>query len=106
MLRCGCLTLLACLASLGCAHHQANQYTYAPPLAPPVYPQPQQVASPVMQPALPGTVPAAGVVPGPMPASGPVTSAVECCPPLEAGTIMATPVVYEAGQTPPCPPGP
>ena len=92
-----------CVAAVGCAHHQ-SQYAYAPPLAPPVYPQPQTVAAPAApHPTQPGVMPAA-MVPGPV---TPVTSAaVECCPPLGAGEVMATPVVYEEGHMPPCPPGP
>lgn len=98
---------LACLAAGGCAHHQ-NQYAYAPPLAPPVYPQPQQqpAAAPavsVPHPTQPGVMPPPAGVPGPMP---PVSMAppVECCPPLGAGEVVVTPVVYEHGQTPACPP--
>lgn len=92
-----------CLAATGCAHHQ-NQYAYAPPLAPPVYPQPQPAAAPAApHPTQPGVMPAAAV-PGPVP---PMTSAaVECCPPLGTGEVLAMPVVYEEGQMPPCPPGP
>ena len=42
-------TLIGLLAGglTGCAHNNANQYAYAPPLAPPVYPQPQP-ATPMM----------------------------------------------------------
>lgn len=108
------LVVLVCVGSMtlvGCAHHQANQYSYAPPLAPPVYPQPQPVsgpvAPPVVVPAAPGP---AGVAP---PAVAPVAmmpagqavlvSGDPCCPPFIEGA--ATPVVYDAaGQTPPCPP--
>jgi hypothetical protein len=97
MFRFGWLAVLACI---GCAH---NQYAYAPPLAPPVYPQPQPVTQPVVYPAPPGAAP---VAPGPMPAVGAATPAVECCPPLGEGGAVAMPVVYESGQTPPCPPGP
>jgi hypothetical protein len=97
---------ITCLAVAGCAHHQ-NQYAYAPPLAPPVYPQPQPVAAPavsVPHPTQPGVMPPAAV-PGPMP---PVTMApgVECCPPLGPGEVVVSPVVYQEGQSPACPPGP
>jgi hypothetical protein len=99
--------VMMALAIAGCAHHQANQYAYAPPLAPPVYPQPQTAAQPVAYAAPTGAVP---VVPaGTLPAGAPVAAAPvvaggdPCCPPLEGG---AMPVVYESGQTPPCPPGP
>lgn len=108
--------LAACCA--GCAHNGQNQYTYAPPLAPPVYPQPQSpappVAAPVMAappPAVPGTVVPGGV---PMAAGGGVvvgqpmvSQAVmsdPCCAPIDGG---AMPVIHESvEQSPPCPPGP
>jgi hypothetical protein len=105
------LCLVGLLAT-GCAHHQANQYSYAPPLAPPVYPQPQPVGgptAPVVYPAAPGATP----MPGAAPAAGAAVAAPHaatvagdpCCPPLVEGGIVGTPVVYEAaGQTPPCPP--
>jgi len=97
------------LGGAGCAHHQANQYAYAPPLAPPVYPQPQTAAAPVAFAAPAGAVPVlpAGAVPTalPMAATAPVMAGGDpCCPPFEGGAAM--PVVYESGQTPPCPPGP
>lgn len=97
----------------GCAHHQANQYAYAPPLAPPVYPQPQSAtpmmaAAPVAQPsamglpvAQPAMVAPAGAIP---PGVGQPVVGDPCCPPLDGAAV---PVVYEsASQTPPCPPGP
>jgi hypothetical protein len=97
------LVMGLCLAAVGCAHHQ-NQYAYAPPLAPPVYPQPQQVAAPAApHPTQPGVMPAPAV-PGTVPPMP--SAAVECCPPLGPGEVMATPVVYQEGQMPPCPPGP
>jgi hypothetical protein len=90
-------------AGVGCAHHQANQYAYAPPLAPAVYPQPQTAAQPVAFAA-----PAGAVAPMPAtaaaPPAAPVAAGDPCCPPLDGATAM--PVVYESGQTPPCPPGP
>jgi hypothetical protein len=110
------LVAVCCLCGvsfIGCAHHQANQYSYAPPLAPPVYPQPQPVggtvAPPVVVPAAPGPggVPAAAVAPAAaLPAGQAVlVSGDPCCPPFIEGGGTATPVVYEtAGQTPPCPP--
>lgn len=115
MLRITTPLLLAALAvaAEGCAHHKTNQYAYAPPLAPPVYPQPQTAAQPVVYPA---TVPPAGVAPMPgapvMAAAGAVVtgpvvtaSGDPCCPPLD-GVAGGTPVVYESDQTPQCPPGP
>lgn len=97
---------IACLAAVGCATHQ-SQYAYAPPLAPPVYPQPQPAQAPavsVPHPTQPGVMPPA-MAPGPMP---PVTMApgTECCPPLGAGEVVVAPVVYEEGQSPVCPPAP
>jgi hypothetical protein len=104
-------TGLSTLAS-GCAHTNGNQYAYAPPLAPPVYPQPQSPSPPVVYPA-----PAAGAASAPVMPAGAVPAAMmpappavstngdPCCPPL-AGT-GGVPVVYEsADQTPPCPPAP
>jgi len=125
------LCFAAFLAACGCAHHKANQYAYAPPLAPPVYPQPQTAAQPVAYPAPPvgypppppGVVmppaappgmvgPPAAAVPPAMPV---MTVAGELpalpngsCPPCNAGCADgAVPVAYEAAvQTTPCPPGP
>jgi len=108
--------LTMALGGGGCAHHQQNQYAYAPPLAPPVYPQPQSptpamaamAAAPPMTggpmvAAPPGTVLPPGAVVA-APAAGMPGAVDPCCNPVEGGAI---PVVYEsAGQTPPCPPGP
>ena len=99
-----------CLAGLmGCAHNKANQYSYAPPLAPAVYPQPQ-MAAPAGMVAPAGAVPPGAVVPGGM-VPGPVagapmvpTAAVGPCCQEMGGTVVGQPVVYEEGQTPPCPP--
>ena len=103
-----CLAALCC----GCAHNHGNNYAYAPPYAPPVYPQPGAVAQPVAYaaPVAAGPVVAApGAVVG---APGPVVAAVagqstpcpQACP---DGTVVGTPVVVDGGgQTPPCPPGP
>jgi hypothetical protein len=108
-------TVLSLLAAglTGCAHHQANQYAYAPPLAPPVYSQPQaatpmMAAAPVAPPgavgipvAQPAMVATAGAIPQGV---GQPVGGDPCCPPLDGAAV---PVVYEsAGQTPPCPPGP
>jgi len=100
--------------AFGCAHHQQNQYAYAPPLAPPVYPQPQS-ATPAMAamaaaPPMAGA-PVAGAVVPPAPAAmvvapaGAMPAAVDpCCNPIDGGAVA---VVYESGgQTPQCPPGP
>ncbi|MFM7108873.1 MAG: hypothetical protein ACKOZU_09810 [Planctomycetaceae bacterium] len=104
------LLALGGLLAAGCAHH-ANQYAFAPPLAPPVYPQPQAAAQPVVSPA-PGPVVAAPV--GAVVAGAPVVAAVGeipanpdgACPPC-TGAAGATPVCYDGPvQTQPCPPGP
>lgn len=79
------LWLAAGLAACGCAHNKSNQYAYAPPLMPPVYPQQQMAAQPVAYPA--------GAVPGPV-VAGPAPVAPMAAPP------MAAPMV-----TQPCPPG-
>ena len=110
------LLAACCLAAVGCAHHRADQYSYAPPYAPPVYSQPQvqmpsQPAAPVV--AAPG-LPAGAMVAG-TPTAGMVVPAVGGeCPPCADGmqgvvvssaTMPAT-VIEGSGQTPPCPPGP
>jgi hypothetical protein len=116
------LSFAACLACCGCAHHKNSQSAYAPPLAPPVYPQPQMATQPVVYPAPPGSVPGAAMMGAPayappagaavVPPSLPMAAAPGVvpamadgsCPPCDAGG--AVPVVYEgAMQTPPCPPG-
>jgi hypothetical protein len=110
--------LAAALAACGCAHHKANPYTYAPPLAPPVYPQPQTAGQPVAFPAPAGAPLAAppvyaapgGVLPSPampvMPTSAEIPALPDgSCPPCQAGGAM--PAGYSAAvQTVPCPPGP
>lgn len=92
-----------CAAGLvGCAHNKANQYSYAPPLAPPVYPQPQ-LAQPVAAPA--AVLPPGAVVPAPQAGAAIVpTGGVDPCCQQMGGTVVGQPVVYEEGQTPPCPP--
>lgn len=110
------------LACIGCAHHKNNQSAYAPPLAPPVYPQPQMTTQPVVYPAAPVAAPGAPVMAAPvyappagaivapanppaMASSGVVPAMADgSCPPCEGSGAM--PVVYEgAMQSPPCPPG-
>jgi len=54
------LTVTVLLAAAGCGHNRANQYSYAPPLMPPVYPQPQApgpVVTPAALPAAPAGAP-------------------------------------------------
>ena len=104
------LVTLSCafsvVACIGCAHHR-NDYAYAPPYAPPVYPQPQPVnyTAPAAPPAV--VMPAAGVpaaaVPGPVTASHSTPCPQDC----GQGPVVGEHVVVEGGgQTPPCPPGP
>lgn len=121
------LWLAAGLAACGCAHHKTNQYAYAPPLMPPVYPQQQMAAQPVAYPAgaVPGPViagpaPVAPMVPpgAAAPAYAPAAAAPMAggvvpaladgsCPPCVTGHDVAVPVGYEGGmQTTPCPSGP
>lgn len=102
------------LAAGGCAHHRANQYAYAPPLAPPVYPQPQAAVQPVASPGPPvitqpaaaplvtGVPAAAAAPPMPvMPTAGEVPALADgSCPPCEGAAV---PAVYEGPvQTTPC----
>ena len=122
------LCIIASTISMGCAHHRQSPYAYAPPYAPPVYPQPgapQQAvpAQPVAYPA-PGAVqtplPPGAVVPmapttanggfsQTMPASGIVPAGVSMpCPPNcdPCAGQAVTPVAYDGAiQTQPCPPG-
>jgi hypothetical protein len=107
-----CLPLVT---GIGCAHHRQD-YAYAPPYAPPVYPQPQMAqpvsyAAPMAAPAgavmpaavVPGTAaPSAGMVPGAV--AGQSTPCPQNCP---DGMVVGSPVVIEGGgQTPPCPRAP
>jgi len=79
--------LLVGLAT-GCARHRQD-YAYAPPYAPPVYPQPPG-------PTVPGSyAPPVVTIPG---ATGQVMPG-----PVAAGTA-ALPGAVEDGQSPPCPP--
>ena len=60
------------LAAAGCANHpQGNTYAYAPPYAPPVYPQPHAAAQPVGY-----AVPAGAMPPGTVMAPGTVLSLI------------------------------
>jgi len=126
----GTMTVTACvLAALlptGCAHHRADQYAFAPPYAPPVYPQPQvhlpaQPASSATTGLPVAAAPVAGLPAAPMlaggqavPAGTVITAGGECppCGPgggegvvLGAATVPTT-MLDASGQTPPCPPGP
>lgn len=117
------LVMAVSLAGVGCAHHGKNQYAFAPPYAPPVYPQPASFSQPpgaTMPPAAaPGTVatapPAAGVPGAPCPPPTTVSAPHGSpCPPGEyivGGTVVsgempcaqAGEVIVADGHTPPCP---
>ncbi|MFM1996882.1 MAG: hypothetical protein RLZZ111_1269 [Planctomycetota bacterium] len=111
------IAVALCVASVGCAHHRADQYAYAPPYAPPVYPQPQIAGVPPvtvtpgpapMTAVAPATVMAAAV-PTAQPLDGVVPAVGGACPPCTTGEGMIVPtsgLVEGGGQTPPCPPGP
>ena len=116
----GPLTAACLLAAVGCAHHRADQYSYAPPYAPPVYSQPQvqMPAQPAAYAAAPGGIPAGAVPVAGVPAGamtgGTVVPAVggECPPCVEGmqGVVvssgaMPVTVIEGGGQTAPCPPG-
>jgi len=115
-----CVLALAAVAAAGCASHHGERYAFAPPYAPPVYPQPpaQPVAYAAPAAALPaGAIPPGAVAAGSavaaapvagMTAEGLVVPAGSPCPPCEAaGMVSGQPVLVEGGgQTPPCPPGP
>jgi hypothetical protein len=105
------IAMLTAAGTIGCAHHRQNQYAYAPPLAPAVYPQPpvpdalQQPA--VSMPVMPAPAPVyapAGAVPVAMPAVTP-TAATVPCDPCQQGMVMPAggQMVHADGQTPPCP---
>lgn len=116
----GVACLLAIPVMAGCAHHRADQYAYAPPYAPAVYPQPPApalpaayaAAAPGMPPAAPptATLPPGAVVATAPAAGGMVVPAVGGeCPPCTTGAdgvVMPATLVEGGGQTPPCPPGP
>ncbi len=100
------------LAASGCAHHRlGSDYSYQPPLAPAVYPQPIDSTQPVApvvtmaapvagQPAVPAMTAPQVVMPQPgagQPVYGPVVGAAAMVP-CDPAT-MTTPV-----QTQPCPP--
>ena len=80
----GCAVALG--LATGCAHHRQD-YAYAPPLMPPVYPQPPG-------PTVPGSyAPPLVTMPGPAPVGTPGAAAAP------AGAM-----VVADGQVPPCPP--
>ena len=112
MMHSGWFMSAALLILGGCAHHR-NDYAYAPPYAPPVYPQPQ--AASVQPVALagaaslpPGVVPAGAVPMGVMPTAPVMASQTNPCPQdCAEGIVVGNSIVVEGGgQTLPCPPGP
>lgn len=111
-MRCTLLSIaaLSLAGAVGCAHHRQNQYAYAPPLAPAVYPQPAlpdavappAVSMPVMA-APAGVAPPPGAPPAAVPYAAIPTAATIPCDPCHQGMPGAGGVVYADGQTPPCP---
>jgi hypothetical protein len=83
---------LLLLVGSGCAHHKADQYVYAPPYAPPVYPQPADPNRAVVAPA---PVVAGAAAPPPAIVGGPSTPGGPCDPVMGAGVVQGSP----------CPPG-
>jgi len=101
VIRTVCLT--AAIAAAGCAHHKANQYTYAPPLAPAVYPQPQTVGQPMAAPLPAGAVPVpAGGVPVAPPMYAPPGGALPAAPALPVMPTSVEMPVLPDGSCPPC----
>ena len=94
---CCCLSLCFLLGSVGCAHHRKYQYAFAPPYAPPVYPQPASFQQPV--------VAGAPVAAAPVVAGVPAPGAVVAGGPTMAGTPCGPAVQPTAMQGSPCPPG-
>ena len=78
---------VACIAT-GCAGHHGERYAYAPPYAPPVYPQPPLPALPSAPPQV--SVPGAATMPGAVPPGTVVAGAA-------AGVTTAEGVVVPAG---------
>lgn len=116
-----CVLLAAIAAAGGCAHHHAQStYAYAPPYAPPVYPQPHSATQPVVAAPPVGGVPVASVPAGAI-VGGPVVSGIGAtpvvatqnvppCPQIPGATLIGSSdgggVVLADGQTSPCPPSP
>ena len=100
VVRMQCLGMVM-LAAFGCAHTR-EPYSYLPPLAPPVYPQPQEPPRPVVQPAAlpqPAGSPVA-MLPGPVTGGVVPAGGDPCCQP--AACDGAVPVVYESAAAVPC----
>ena len=99
---------------VGCAQHLGITSAYAPPYAPPVYPQPNSPAQPVSYAAPVAAGPVVGppdvVMGSTVPAAAAATVAGRSTPCPEAcpdAAVAGSPVVVDGGeQTPPCPPGP
>jgi len=95
------LVLAATIVCSGCARLRQSPYAYAPPYAPPVYPQPGAPQQAV--PAQPAAYPAPGAVQTPLPPG----AAMPMAPTASAGGFsqtMPAPGVVPAGATMPCPP--
>ena len=105
-----CVAALVLAITSGCAHHRlgSNGYSYQPPLAPAVYPQPASTAQPIAPVVTTGVptisqtaVPPQVVMPQPVagqPVYGPVVGASGTTVPCDPASMQA-PV-----QTQPCPP--
>lgn len=92
-----CFSCCLLFGSVGCGHHRKDQYAYAPPYAPPVYPQPASYQQPVGAGA-PGSAPpvVAGVpAPGVTVAGAPTMAGEPCGPSVQPAAMHGTP----------CPPG-
>lgn len=86
---------LISISVAGCAS-DPGQYAFAPPLAPPVYPQPAGYATPVVGPAPSTVASAAGIPAAPGPTVPPGTvmataSADPCAGVIPAGVVVETP---------------
>ena len=85
--------IVLALAFGGCASDR-GQYAFAPPLAPPVYPQPAGYATPVVPSAASPVAAAPGPVAAPITASGAAvaTAPVDpCAGVIPAGVVVETP---------------
>ena len=94
---CRCLSFCLLLGSVGCAHHRKDQYAFAPPYAPPVYPQPAGYQQPVVAAAPLSSPPVvAGAPNSPIVATGtPVVPGSPCDPTVQQASMQGSP----------CPPG-
>lgn len=79
------------LVAAGCASDR-GQYAFAPPLVPPVYPQPAGYATPVVAPSTAAAIPAPAGVPLAAPAAAVAAAPVDpCAGVVPAGAVVETP---------------